>query len=216
MGNRIRQLRAEMHISMREASKRLGLPYMTYVNYEKGARQPNSEMLIRLASFFGVTVDYLIGNNNDPSHRFDNEQRLSNPDFPRNIIPLPKLHPVPLVGTIACGSPILAEENLEGNVNAPADIHADFALRCQGDSMINARIFDGDLVYIRQQETVESGQIAAVLIDDEATLKRVRLYDDHIILEPENPQYKPLVYYGSEMESIRILGLAVAFVSEVR
>jgi repressor LexA len=82
--------------------------------------------------------------------------------------------------------------------------------------MINARIFDGDVVYIRQQPTVENGEIAAVLIDDEATLKRVRLFPDHITLEPENPQYRPLVYWEEEMNSVHILGLAVAFTSTVR
>lgn len=87
---------------------------------------------------------------------------------------------------------------------------------CKGDSMINARIFDGDIVYIRQQPTVDNGEIAAVLIDDEATLKRVRLFDDHIVLEPENPLYRPFVYWGEEMNTVRILGKAVAFLSTVR
>jgi repressor LexA len=123
---------------------------------------------------------------------------------------------VPLLGTIACGEPILAEENLEGKVDLPEQIHADFALRCQGDSMINARIFDGDIVYIHQQDTVEDGQIAAVLIEDEATLKRVHFFDDHIVLAPENPTFRPLVYWGEEMNELRILGLAVAFTSTVR
>jgi len=82
--------------------------------------------------------------------------------------------------------------------------------------MINARIFDGDVVYIRQQVTVESGQIAAVLIDGEATLKRVKLQSDRIILEPENPMYDPLVYRNEEMNNVRILGKAVAFTSAIR
>ncbi|MBR6377899.1 MAG: helix-turn-helix domain-containing protein [Oscillospiraceae bacterium] len=135
---------------------------------------------------------------------------------PSNIIPMPAMKQIPLVGTIACGSPILAAENIEGTVDLPDHIHADFALRCKGDSMINARIYDGDIVYIRQQPTVESGEIAAVLIDNEATLKRVRLFSDHIALEPENPQYRPLVYWESEMNDVHILGLAVAFTSTVR
>lgn len=132
------------------------------------------------------------------------------------IEPMPNMRKIPLVGTIACGEPILAVENIEGEVEIPCNIHADFALRCKGDSMINARIFDGDVVYIREQPSVENGQIAAVLIDDEATLKRVRLFDDHISLEPENPMYRPIVYWNGDMNSVRILGLAVAFTSEVR
>ena len=101
-------------------------------------------------------------------------------------------------------------------IQVPDNIHADFALRCKGDSMINARIFDGDLVYIRQQETVDDGEIAAVLINDEATLKRVHLYGDHISLEPENPQYRPIVIWGVDMDTVRILGKAVAFTGIVR
>lgn len=81
--------------------------------------------------------------------------------------------------------------------------------------MINARIFDGDVVYIRQQPTVDSGEIAAVLIDNEATLKRVQIFDDHIVLQPENPMYKPMAFWGEEMNTVRILGKAVAFTSSV-
>ena len=135
---------------------------------------------------------------------------------PENIIPMPEMRRIPLVGTIACGTPILADQNIEEYVSIPKNITADFALTCKGDSMINARIFDGDIVYIRQQDTVESGQIAAVLIDGEATLKRVRLFEDHISLEPENPQYRPFVYWGEEMNTVRILGKAVAFTSTIR
>lgn len=134
-----------------------------------------------------------------------------------NIIPFPEMNRVPLIGAIACGAPILAEEHIEDYVDMPRHVRADFALTCKGDSMINARIFDGDVVYIRQQDTVENGEIAAVLTEDgEATLKRIRLFDDHIALEPENPLYKPLVYWGEEMNTIRIIGKAVAFTSTVR
>lgn len=137
-------------------------------------------------------------------------------DIGANIIPMPETRKIPLVGTIACGAPILADENIEEYVSIPKHIHADFALTCKGDSMINARIFDGDIVYIRQQETVENGEIAAVLIDGEATLKRVKIYEDHIVLEPENPMYKPYSYWNEEITSLRILGKAVAFTSAIR
>ena len=137
-------------------------------------------------------------------------------DIGSNILPMPEMRKIPLVGTIACGEPILAEENIEDYVSIPKDMAGDFALTCKGDSMINARIFNGDIVYIRQQDTVENGEIAAVLIDNEATLKRVRLFDDHISLEPENPMYKPLVFWNEEMNTVRILGKAVAFTSAVR
>ncbi len=147
-----------------------------------------------------------------------NDDMLVNPsDSTLNgVVSMPSMRSIPLLGTIACGEPILAAENIEDAVDMPAHIRADFALRCKGDSMINARIYDGDIVYIRQQPTVEDGQIAAVLIDDEATLKRVRLFSDHIVLEPENPQFRPLVFWEHDMDQVRILGLAVAFTSTVR
>ena len=110
----------------------------------------------------------------------------------------------------------LIRSRLEGYAAADVpDPEEHFYLRVTGDSMINARIFDGDVVYIRQQQTVENGEIAAVLIDNEATLKRVQLFDDHIILQPENPMYKPLAFWGEEMNTVQILGKAVAFTSAV-
>lgn len=201
--NRMKQLREKMGISMMEAAKRLSMPYTTYVNYEKGVREPDSETLIQIANFYETTIDYLL-------FRYDTSS------LPDNIIPMPEMRKIPLIGTIACGDPILAAENIESEVDIPDEIHADFALRCKGDSMINARIFDGDLVYIRQQDIVDNGEIAAVLVDDEATLKRIKLYPDHIVLEPENPMYKPLSFWGEEMNTVRILGKAVAFTSAVR
>lgn len=138
---------------------------------------------------------------------------LSESVLPPGCIPLPKTKKVPLVGTIACGTPILAEENISNYVDSPESVHADFCLQCKGDSMINARINDGDFVYIRQQPTVEQGQIAAVLIDDEATLKRVFTYADHIVLQPENTAYEPMILIGERMNDVRILGRAVAFTS---
>ncbi len=120
---------------------------------------------------------------------------------------------VPLIGSIACGSPITAEENIEDYINVPAGCGADFALRCKGDSMINARICDGDIVFIRSQPTCENGEIAAVLVGDEATLKRVYKYPDAVTLMPENSAYPPLVYRNSELNDIRILGKAVGFMS---
>ena len=83
--------------------------------------------------------------------------------------------------------------------------------------MIGARIYDGDIVFIRSQSTVDNGEIAAVIINDEATLKRVYYYpnEEKLILSPENPRYAPLVYIRDELESIKILGKAVAFQSTV-
>ena len=198
----LRALRKERGLSQAALAAALGLAKSTISMYENGQRQPEFEVEEAIADYFNVNLDYLRGRG---------AERL-----PGNIVPLPPVGTVPLIGTIACGAPILATENIEDMVPAPGCVQADFALRCRGDSMINARIFDGDLVYIHQQETVEDGEIAAVLIDDEATLKRVHLYPDHIVLEPENPQYRPLTYWEQDMSKVRILGRATYFISPVR
>lgn len=208
---RIKELREKKGLNMKEVSRSLNIPYTTYVNYEKGLREPTSEVLIQLADFFDSSVDYLVGRSS-----INERLSLSDPSLAPNLMPMPKMRKIPLIGSIACGSPILAEEHIEDYIDIPAHIHADFSLTCKGDSMINARIFDGDIVYIRQQDTVESGEIAAVLIESEATLKRVLIYDDHIILAPENPTYKPIICWHEEMNTVRILGKAVAFTSPVR
>lgn len=208
---RLRQLRTERGISQQTLANSLGDISKSSINmYERGEREPGLEMLEAIADFFNVDMDFLLGKSNIPNKA---RSRVFPPD---NIIPMPEMRKIPLIGCIACGAPILAEEHIEDYIDIPKHIHADFALTCKGDSMINARIFDGDIVYIRKQDTVENGEIAAVLIEDDATLKRVRLFDDHISLEPENPQYRPIVYWGDEMNSVRILGKAVAFTSCVR
>ncbi len=117
---------------------------------------------------------------------------------------------LPILGKIAAGIPILAQENIEGYL--PYDGNdADFCLRIHGDSMINARINDGDIVFIKQQATVENGEIAAVLINDSATLKRVYFLDNSSIqLRPENPKYKPMVFSKENCDDFRILGKAIA------
>lgn len=124
---------------------------------------------------------------------------------------------IPLLGDIACGKPIYADEDRESYVIAGTDINADFCLRARGDSMIGARILDGDIVFIQHMEMVNNGDIAAVIIGDEATLKRVYYYPEKgkLVLNPENPKYEPLVYVGEELNEIHILGKAIAFQSDV-
>ena len=122
------------------------------------------------------------------------------------------------MGNIACGEPIFAEQNFEAYVEAGANVHADFCLRAKGDSMIGARIQDGDIVFIKKQEMVDDGEIAAVLIEDEATLKRVQYNpeENELLLFAENPKYKTMRYTGEELNHIRILGKDVAFQSDIR
>ncbi len=216
--DRLRSLRESYDLSQMDLAKRLGISKSSVNMYERGEREPSIETLEAIADTFNVDMDYLLGKSEYKNKHawlgsFDAPDVNHTPD---NIIPMPTMYKIPLLGTIACGEPILAQENLEGEVSVPDHIRADFALRCKGDSMINARIFDGDIVYIRHQEQVDNGEIAAVLVEDEATLKRVRLFEDHIVLSPENPMYKPFTYWGEEMNTIRILGKAVAFTSSIR
>lgn len=181
--------------------------------YVNGKVEPGQTKLTILGLALNVDESWLMGLDVPMDRKSPVNESFPLPD---NIIPIPEMRQIPLIGTIACGQPILADEHIEAYVDVPRNIKADYALTCKGDSMINARIFPGDIVYIRQQDQVENGEIAAVLIDNEATLKRVRLFDDHIVLEPENPQYRPLSYWGEEMNSLRILGKAVAFTSSIR
>lgn len=122
---------------------------------------------------------------------------------------------IPMLGKISCGKPIMAEEIFDGYVQCGSHVHVDFCLKAQGDSMINARIYDGDIVFIKQQPEVENGEIAAVSIDDEVTLKRVYIGNGSIELRAENPKYKPIIVRENEYHQIRILGKAVAFQGEV-
>ena len=209
---RLKYLREQRGKTMRETAAALGMPYTTYINYEKQLREPNSETLVALANYYDVTVDYLIGRSDSPTATppsdLDPEKYGLRPIVKKRL---------PLLGNIACGEPKYADEDRESYIEAGADIKADFCLRANGDSMINARINDGDIVFIRSMPQVENGQIAAVIIDDEATLKRVYYYPENnmMILKPENSKYKDLIYIGQQLEDVHILGLAVAFQSDV-
>lgn len=220
LGDYIKEYRRTHKLSMDDFAKASGMSkaYVSILernhNPSTGkAAIPSIETIKRVALASGIGFNELFA-------LLDEDQQVSLQSdiqpIASNIIPFPETRKIPLVGTIACGVPILAEENIEEYIDIPKELAGDFALICKGDSMINARIFDGDVVYIRQQDTVENGEIAAVLIDCEATLKRVRIFEDHITLEPENPMYKPLSYWGEEMNQIRIMGKAVAFTSAVR
>lgn len=139
------------------------------------------------------------------------ESPIAPSTIPAGFIPKPNMYKVPLVGAIACGDPITAIENREGSMNVPEDIRCDFALRCHGDSMINAGIHDGDVVYVKIQPEVETGEIAAVRIGDDATLKRVYLHADYIELRPENPAYESIIRRKEQMNDVAIEGKAVGW-----
>lgn len=115
--------------------------------------------------------------------------------------------PIPLLGSIAAGSPILAEQNIEDYFNLDKKIKADFCLRIKGDSMININIMDGDIDFIKKQEDLENGEVGAVLVEDSATLKRFYRMNGEVYLQSENPAYKPIVISSGE---VMVLGKMVA------
>lgn len=201
-GTKLKSIRLSMGLSQEEFAKKLNTTKQVISRYETEQRTPKITIAQEYANILGVPLQNLIDNN---------------VDFPlaTNIIPMPEMKAIPLVGNIACGEPILAEENIEGYVKAPAYCEGSFALRCKGDSMTGARILDGDIVIIRQQSDIDDGEIAAVLIEDEATLKRVYKMPGRLVLRAENPRYAPIDLSGAELDGVRILGKAVYFISEV-
>lgn len=196
-GERIRYRREQLGISQTALAEQIGESKQTVYKYENGIiSNIPSDKIEAIATALKVSPSWIMGWGSDTI------------TVPPGFEPLPEMATVPLVGRIACGQPITAEENLEGYVSIPAEWHATFTLLCEGDSM-EPRIKDGDLVAIRSQPQVENGEIAAVRIDCEATLKHVYLYPDKIVLQPENPNYAPIVKIGEEMNDITIEGKAV-------
>ena len=192
--------------TQKEVADAISVSPQTFNTWTQGIALPRMGKIQSLANYFNINKSDLLD-----KHNYD----LSFPNIP-NIYPI-ELKRFPLLGEIACGEPRFASEDRESYVEASTDIQADFCLKARGDSMINARIQDGDIVFIREQPSVYNGEIAAVVIDDEATLKRVFYYPekDLFILKAENPKYDDLVYSKSELDNIRILGKAIAFQSDV-
>lgn len=204
MGDRIHTLRKEKGLTLEYIGKMTGVAKSTVRKWESGdIASIRSMNLQKLADALGTTIEYLL------------EGTTGNIIY-KNIEPMPDTRMVPVIGSIACGVPILAKENVEGYAELDKRVHADFALRCVGDSMINAHIFDGDLVFIKKQDDVDNGEIAAVVIEDEATLKRVYKYPSRVELRPENPLCDVLQFEGPDLDQIRIIGKAVAFLGKVR
>lgn len=205
IGKRIKEIRISKNITQDELALKIGTTKQTIYKYENEiVTNIPSQKIELISNALNTTPDYLMGWSDKST-----DDLYSIP----GINPIPKTYKRPRLGTIACGEPILAEENIETYDHIPDNIKCDFTLVCKGDSMINARINDGDIVYIKQQSQVDNGEIAAVLIDNEATLKRVYIYEDKVVLQPENTKYPPFVYTKEEMNNIRILGKAVGFTS---
>ena len=182
-----------------------GIGKSSISTYLSGDYEPKQKNIYKIAQALNVSEAWLMGfdvpisreSNNYPHAGTDLRQR-------------------PLVGRIACGSPIIAEQNIEQYLSVPDGVECDFMLECHGDSMTGARIMDGDIVYIHAQPEVENGQIAAVRIGEEATLKRFYRNGETVTLMPDNPKYPPMMYMGAQLDDIQVLGLAVAFTSNIK
>lgn len=197
VGDRIREKRESLGMSQEELAKKLGYKSRSSINkIETDARNLTQSKIKSIADALLTTPSYIMG--------WDEPKE----EIPSNFKPMPEMRQIPRVGRIACGEPITAEENIEGYDETPAGWHADFSLLCVGDSM-SPKIEDGDVVAIRCQPQVNNGEIAAVRIGDEATLKMVFLHQDYIELRPVNPSYPSIIRRLDEMEEIRIEGKAV-------
>ena len=195
---RLHLRRKELGLSQEELAQRMGYRSKSSITkLEKGINDLPQSKVEELAAALETTPAYLLG--------------LDTPCPPPGFEPLPAMTQVPLIGSIACGTPITAEQNIERYIGVPAAWRADFALTCHGDSMVDAGIHDKDVVYIRIQPEVENGEIAAVRIDGEATLKRVYYNPGTLTLMPANPAYAPMIYTGPQLEEVHIEGKAVGW-----
>ena len=200
-GKRLLELMADNNDTTYSLGEYLHLSNATISRYTTGRMAPKVPTVQAIAEKYGVNPAWLMGT--EGADKYTDKAR---PDVKR----------IPIIGTIAAGVPILAHENIEGYEVVPENASVDFCLRVKGDSMIGARIMDGDLVYIRKQSTVDDGEIAAVIVDDEATLKRLYRLNGLTILRAENPKYPDINITKKDMKQIHILGKAIFFRSEVR
>lgn len=196
----LKKRRKELGLTLAQIAEMMGVAEATVQRWESGnIKSTRYDKMDKLAEILGVTPASFMG------------WEESTP-LPSNMGPLGEMQKIPLIGRIACGTPILAEQNIEDYVDLPKHIRADYALICKGESMTGAGIYEGDVVYIRRQENVNNGQIAAVLVDEEeATLKRFYYDGASVTLIAENPAVPPIVFTGEDINRQRVVGLAVAF-----
>ena len=206
LGERIKMLRKGKHLTQAQFTDILRHRYglktdrVMVSKWETGFQTPQTDTLRSVAEALDVTVDYLLSGCEAVPADINEE----------GTIVAKKIR---MLGSIACGTPIFCNEEYEYVIATGENAKADFCLTARGDSMINARIADGDIVFIKQQPTVENGEIAAVVIGDEATLKRVYKTADGIMLVAENPAYQPMYFSGDELSQTWILGKAIGFQS---
>ena len=206
IGAKLKQLRKQRNMTLEQVASLVGVGKSTVRKWETGqiANMKRDKIPV-LAEALGTTALFLLGVDADPSTK-----KISNLDS-HNCHTIK----IPMLGDIACGKPIFADQDNESFIITSSNIKADFCLRARGDSMIGARIRNGDIVFIRKQDSVNNGDIAVVIIGDDVTLKRWHYNaDEHILrLFPENPTYETLTFVGEELENIHCLGKAVAFQS---
>ena len=199
----IKRIRLEHGLSQSELGKIAGVSDKAVSTWELGLKTPRMGAVEKMANYFGITKSAIVDDAPMTS--------LQKPVVPPGFMPMPEMVQVPLIGSIACGTPITAEQNIKSYVGVPAAWRADFALECHGDSMAPT-ICDGDGVCIRSQPEVEQGQIAAVRIGEEATLKHCYYQNGVVQLIADNPSVcPPMVYTGSDLDEIEVEGLAVGF-----
>lgn len=200
---RLKKLREEYKMTQEQLAQILGVKRGTIASWEANHRIPELSKVYEAAEHFNVSVDYLLGRTNDPRPV---DKIIEDIDgWPRG----PTVS-IPILGVIRAGEPIYADENIIDWVEVPAEEVKNgeyFYLRVKGDSMTGSRIYPGDIVLVRRQETVDNGQIAVVLVnDEEATLKRVKFLEEAVILYPDNPKYQPQIY---RIDEVRILGRVI-------
>ena len=212
LGDLIKRYRSETGTSMEQFAKKSGISKAYVSILERNYNPVNGKPVVPSLETIKAVSNAIGMDFNDVIATLDSNQpvaiREDNPPIPAGFEPLPEMATIPLVGSIACGTPILAEQNIEARIGVPALWRADFALTCHGDSMA-AMIQDGDIVCIRKQPEVENGEISAVRIGEEATLKRFYRQGDTVMLQAENPAFSPLVYTRDQLNEITIEGLVV-------
>ncbi len=204
VNKRILNARESAGLSLSELSNLCGVTRSALQRYETGAtKKIPLDAITAIENALNLKQGSLMG---------WTEEIEPNTTIPKGYEPPPEMVPKPLVGKVSCGVPILAEQNITDYINVPGDVHCDFLLTCTGDSMIDAGIQSGDIVYLVKQPDIDyNGQIAAVRIDDEATLKKVYKYDSKVVLQPANAAYEPLVYVKDEINNLTIEGVATGF-----
>ena len=202
--DRIKSRRTELGLTVEELAHKMGYKDKSSISkIENGKADIPQSKIAAFADALQTTPAYLMG--------WEEQPEPKKPTIPPGFEPMPKMKKIPLIGSIACGEPITAEQNIEKMVDVPENIRCDFSLTCHGDSMVDAGIHDKDVVYIRIQSEIENGEIAAVRIDGEATLKRVYYNPGTLTLMPANPAYAPMIYAGPQLEEVHIEGKAVGW-----